>query len=89
MAKKKPSNKETAKSVETITHTEDKRKNIPTIEYRSMVREDQQSPVPVRYPRNPDLDPQLVGGEKINRIGQTWLLTRHHCTYRRRCIRKF
>lgn len=60
MAKKKPSSKETAKSVETFTHTEDKRKNIPTIEYRSMVREDQQSPVPVRYPRNPDLDPQLV-----------------------------
>ena len=60
MAKKKPSNKETTKSVETITHTEDKRKNIPTIEYRSMVREDQQSPIPVRYPRNSDLDPQLV-----------------------------
>jgi adenine-specific DNA-methyltransferase len=60
MAKKKPSSKEILKSVETIMHTEDKRKNIPTIEYRSMVREDQQSPVPVRYPRNPDLDPQLV-----------------------------
>ena len=60
MAKKKTSSKETTKSVETITHTEDKRKNIPTIEYRSMVREDQQSPIPVRYPRNPDLDPQLV-----------------------------
>jgi len=60
MAKKKPSNKETTKSVETITHSEDKRKNIPTIEYRSMVREDQQSPIPVRYPRNPNLDPQLV-----------------------------
>ena len=60
MAKKKPSSKETTKSVETITHTEDKRKNIPTIEYCSMVREDQQSPIPVRYPRNPDLDPQLV-----------------------------
>jgi adenine-specific DNA-methyltransferase len=60
MAKKKSSSNETTKSVETITHTEDKRKNIPTIEYRSMVREDQQSPVPVRYPRNPDLDPQLV-----------------------------
>jgi adenine-specific DNA-methyltransferase len=60
MAKKKPSSKETTKSVETITHTEDKRKNIPTIEYRSMVGEDQQSPIPVRYPRNPDLDPQLV-----------------------------
>ncbi len=60
MAKKKPATKETLKSVETITHAGDKRKNIPTIEYRSMVREDQQSPVPVRYPRNPDLDPQLV-----------------------------
>ena len=60
MTKKKPNSKETTKSVETITHTEDKRKNIPTIEYRSMVREDQQSPIPVRYPRNSDLDPQLV-----------------------------
>jgi adenine-specific DNA-methyltransferase len=60
MAKKKPSSTEAAKSVETITHTEDKRKNIPTIEYRSMVRDDQQTTVPVRYPRNPDLDPQLV-----------------------------
>jgi adenine-specific DNA-methyltransferase len=60
MAKKKPSNKEAAKSIETITHTEDKRKNIPTIEYRSIVREDDQSPIPVRYPRNQDLDPQLV-----------------------------
>ncbi|MFM2218117.1 MAG: hypothetical protein RL240_2435 [Planctomycetota bacterium] len=60
MAKKKPSSTEAAKSVETITHTDDKRKNIPTIEYRSMVRDDQQTTVPVRYPRNPDLDPQLV-----------------------------
>jgi adenine-specific DNA-methyltransferase len=60
MAKKKSSSNETTKSVETIKHTEEKRKNIPTIEYRSMVREDQQSPIPVRYARNPDLDPQLV-----------------------------
>jgi adenine-specific DNA-methyltransferase len=60
MAKKKAVAKETPKSVETITHTEEKRRNIPTIEYRSMIREDQQSPIPVRYPRNTDLDPQLV-----------------------------
>ena len=60
MAKKKPSSKETTKSVETITHTDEKRKNIPTIEYRSMVREEQQSPIPVRYHRNTDLDRQLV-----------------------------
>jgi len=60
MAKKKAAKKDASKSVETITHAEDKRKNIPTIEYRSMVREDQQSPIPVRYPRNTDLDPQLM-----------------------------
>ena len=60
MAKKKPASKATTKSVETITHAEDKRKNIPTIEYRSMVREDQQTPISVRYPRNTDLDPQLM-----------------------------
>ncbi len=57
---KKSSNKETIKSVDAIRHTDDKRKNIPTIEYRPMVSDDQQSPVPVRYPRNTDLDPQLV-----------------------------
>ena len=57
---KKSTNKETIKSVDAIRHTDDKRKNIPTIEYRPMVSEDQQSPVPVKYPRNTDLDPQLV-----------------------------
>ena len=57
---KKSSNKETIKSVDAIRHTDDKRKNIPTIEYRPMVSDDQQSPVPVKYPRNTDLDPQLV-----------------------------
>ena len=60
MAKKKSTSKEEPKSVETITHTHFKRTNIPTIEYRSMIREEQQSPVPLRYPRNTDLDPQLV-----------------------------
>jgi adenine-specific DNA-methyltransferase len=57
---KKSTNKETIKSVDAIRHTDDKRKNIPTIEYRPMVSDDQQSPVPVKYPRNTDLDPQLV-----------------------------
>jgi adenine-specific DNA-methyltransferase len=58
MAKKKPSNP--AKTVETITHDEARRKNIPTAEYQSVVKQEQQRPVPVKYPRNPDLDPQLV-----------------------------
>ena len=57
---KKSTNKETIKSIDAIRHTDDKRKNIPTIEYRPMVSDDQQSPVPVKYPRNTDLDPQLV-----------------------------
>ncbi len=49
-----------AKTVATITHPADKRKNIPTAEYQSVVQQEQQRPVPVKYPRNTDLDPQLV-----------------------------
>ena len=58
MAKKKPS---AAKSVETIVHDDDKRKNIPTAEFQSVVKQEQQSPIRVAYERrNRDLDPQLV-----------------------------
>ena len=60
MAKKKAASKETLKSVETIKHESDKRKNIPTAEYQAVVRQEQQQPIPVRYPRNIDLDPQLM-----------------------------
>lgn len=49
-----------AKTVETIMHETEKRKNIPTAEYQSVVKQEQQRPVPVKYPRNTDLDPQLV-----------------------------
>ncbi len=48
------------KSVETLTHDADKRKNIPTAEYQSVVKQEHLRPVPVKYPRNTDLDPQLV-----------------------------
>ena len=50
----------TAKSVETLKHNEAKRKNIPTAEYQSVLNKEQQGPKKVRYPRNTDLDPQLV-----------------------------
>ncbi|MGD9721812.1 MAG: site-specific DNA-methyltransferase [Pirellulales bacterium] len=50
----------TKKTVATITHDADKRKNIPTAEYQSVVKQEQARPVPVKYPRNVDLDPQLV-----------------------------
>ena len=46
--------------IESITHTDDKRRNIPTKEMEPVVRDDQAQPIPVAYPRNRDLDPQLV-----------------------------
>ncbi len=53
--------KSTNKTVETLMHEADKRKNIPTAEYQSVVQKDQQSPIRVAYERrNRDLDPQLV-----------------------------
>jgi adenine-specific DNA-methyltransferase len=54
---KKPATK---KSVETITHADAKRKNIPTAEFQSVLKQEQQAPTKVKYPRNTDLDPQLV-----------------------------
>ena len=50
----------TRKTVETITHVEAKRKNIPSAEHQSVRRPDDAEPRPVKYPRNTDLDPQLV-----------------------------
>ena len=49
------------KSIEVLTHREATRKNIPTAEYQSVMRKEEQSPVRVAYERrNRDLDPQLV-----------------------------
>ncbi len=49
------------KSVETITHVEDTRTNIPTAEYQSIVQGSDKISVRVAYERrNRDLDPQLV-----------------------------
>jgi adenine-specific DNA-methyltransferase len=52
-------------TVVTLKHDDDTRKNIPTAEYQSVMKEEQQQPVRVAYPReregrNRDLDPQLV-----------------------------
>jgi len=47
-------------NVEQITHDDAKRKNIPTAEYQSVLDDNQKNPKQVRYPRNTDLDPQLV-----------------------------
>jgi adenine-specific DNA-methyltransferase len=57
MAKKTQS---TGKTVEMLKHDADTRKNIPTAEYQSVTDAATQAPKTVRYPRNTDLDPQLV-----------------------------
>ncbi|MCC7150971.1 MAG: site-specific DNA-methyltransferase, partial [Rubrivivax sp.] len=61
--------------VEVLKHADDKRKNIPTAEYQSLMADEARKPVQVTYPRgtsnadhlrvekearNHDLDPQLV-----------------------------
>ena len=48
------------KEVATIVHEADKRRNIPTAEYQPMLPEEKKAPVTLKYPRNTDLDPQLV-----------------------------
>ena len=49
------------KTIETLTHAEASRKNIPTAEYQAVMDDDDRSPVEVAYERrNRDLDPQLV-----------------------------
>ena len=50
----------TPKSVEALRHEADKRRNIPTAELQSVMKADEERPVQLRYPRNTDLDPQLV-----------------------------
>ena len=53
--------KPTTKSIETLTHEDATRKNIPTAEYQSVMRKEEQNPIQVAYEqRNRDLDPQLV-----------------------------
>lgn len=60
-----PSKRQTPKrtevpiEIETVRH-KDKRTNIPTEELRDFVAQEEQSPFIVRYPRDPDLDPQRV-----------------------------
>jgi adenine-specific DNA-methyltransferase len=50
----------TTKQVETLTHDEAKRKNIPSVEQQSIATQEHIAPKQIRYPRNTDLDPQLV-----------------------------
>ncbi len=53
--------KSSTKTVETLKHDEARRKNIPTAEFQSVLKQEEQNPVRIAYERrNRDLDPQLV-----------------------------
>ena len=67
------------------TEHKDKRTNIPTEETRGFVSDDEKAPKPVRYPRDPSLDPQLVWTGK-DQQGQAMTLKLTPCrfTFRRR-----
>ena len=61
------------KSVEALRHEADTRTDIPTAEYQSMLKEEQESPLRVAYQRrNRDLDPQLVWRARTSRTSTTW-----------------
>src|SRR5665213_1248094 len=56
MSKKKSAN---AARIESVRH-KDTRTNIPTEELRDFVRDEENAPKTILYPRDPSLDPQLV-----------------------------
>src|ERR1700681_2394032 len=62
MAKKSAPKKPTSADadVETYIHPTAKRKNIPTAENQKLVADEDKAIKKLRWPRNPDLDPQLV-----------------------------
>ena len=77
--------RQSVKQVETLTHKDAKRKNIPTVEYESSLHEADKSPIQVSYERrNKDLDPQLVWRGKDEQTGLTWWCRRHPSTSRKK-----
>lgn len=48
MKQKKTNNK----TIETLTHDEAKRKNIPTAEFQSVLQKEAQDPLKIKYPRS-------------------------------------
>src|ERR1035437_5534188 len=61
MAKTHTTRVASRKTVESLKHDEAKRKNIPTAEHQSVLKQGEVSPIRVAYERrNRDLDPQLV-----------------------------
>jgi adenine-specific DNA-methyltransferase len=77
-----------AKNVEALRHTDDKRLNIPTAEHQSVLEAGHIARKEIRYPRNTDLDPQLVWRGKDYQDWSDLVVRRLRSTYRRRCTRR-
>jgi hypothetical protein len=62
MAKRSTKRSKKPKELATLVHDEEKRRNVPTAEYQTMLEKQARDPVRVEYERRKrDLDAQLVG----------------------------
>ena len=77
--------------VDALKHAEATRKNIPTAEFESVMRQDEKEALRIAYERrNRDLDPQLVWrGKDEQDCVRPRSSPRRRSTSRRRCIRRF
>lgn len=70
--------------VETLTH-DATRKNIPTAEFESIMREQDKTPIQLAYERrNRDLDPQLVWRGKDEQDWSDLIVQAPPCIFRKR-----
>ena len=69
----KSENAKALKTVETLTHEEASRRNIPTAEYQSLVNDDLKHPL--GSPMNGEIaisTPSWYGAARTSRIGPIW-----------------
>ena len=82
----RPTRPKKPKQVENFAYDE-RRTNIPSAEDRSLMEEDDLTPIQVAYKRrNRDLDPQLVWRGKDEQDSPTSSCRRLRCTSRSGCI---
>ena len=77
-------------TVETLTHEEATRKNIPTAEYQSVMQKDDQAPVAADWPTKSrpataTWTRNWSGAARTNRTGPIWWCRPRRSTFRKRC----
>ena len=83
-----PKKSPASKSVETVTHDEATRRNIPTAEYRSIMEREIAAPVTLKYPATPTWTRNWSGAARTSRTGPSWWCRRRRSTSRRRSTRR-